>query len=244
MALNASPSTKLALPTARKQGAGAERKLLHLAVAIEVQETVSRLALLTLWCSRSASKIPGRRRLRPPSAHLPTWSGFGSPPFPYDFCRSSDLPEEPASQCDVASAPRGVVTVGQGKKMFCTPLSGAVAALIMGVASTVAFAQTTPKPGEQAGCTTANGVAVGAGCQKEDNGSAAGGVENGMPATKHQQELLKTDDKAAKGGNMEAAGARGRDASDQASAGSAHEEARDSVQRRSEADALAWAATR
>ena len=28
-----------------------------------------------------------------------------------------------------------------------------------------------------------------------------------MPATKHQQELLKTDDKAAKGGNMEATGA-------------------------------------
>jgi len=91
--------------------------------------------------------------------------------------------------------------------MFRTPLRGAVAALIMGLATTAAFAQTTPKPGEQAGCTTANGVASGAGCQQQDNGSAAGGVENGMPATQHQQEVLKTDDKAAQGGNMEATGA-------------------------------------
>jgi hypothetical protein len=28
-----------------------------------------------------------------------------------------------------------------------------------------------------------------------------------MPATQHQQEVLKTDDKAAQGGNMEATGA-------------------------------------
>ncbi|MGD9895014.1 MAG: hypothetical protein AB7I59_21355 [Geminicoccaceae bacterium] len=62
---------------------------------------------------------------------------------------------------------------------------------------------------EQPGCTTVNGVSVGADCEAEGAGSAAGAVENGMPATKHQEELLGTDESASQGQNMEATGAGG-----------------------------------
>ena len=41
------------------------------------------------------------------------------------------------------------------------------------------------------------------------NGLAAGAVKNGMPASKHQQEVLRTDDKATKGQNMSTIGAGG-----------------------------------
>ena len=85
----------------------------------------------------------------------------------------------------------------------------AVAALIVGISSTGALAQTTPKPGEQPGCTVANGTATGADCQQGSSNAAGTAVENGMPATKHQQEVLKTDDKAVKGNNMEATGTGG-----------------------------------
>ena len=37
------------------------------------------------------------------------------------------------------------------------------------------------------------------GAQKTGGSAEAGSVEQGMPATKHQQELLKTDDKAPSG---------------------------------------------
>ena len=62
---------------------------------------------------------------------------------------------------------------------------------------------------QQPGCTTSNGVSTGAGCATGETGSAAGAVENGMPATKHQQELLRTDDKATKGQNMSTTGTGG-----------------------------------
>jgi hypothetical protein len=62
---------------------------------------------------------------------------------------------------------------------------------------------------QQPGCTTRNGVSTGAGCVTGGENSAAGAVENGMPATKHQQEVLRTDDKAAKGQNMSTTGAGG-----------------------------------
>ena len=64
-------------------------------------------------------------------------------------------------------------------------------------------AQDASKPAAEAGCTTVNGVSTGAGC------SDAGAVEKGMPATTHQQELLKTDNKASGGQNMDASGAGG-----------------------------------
>jgi hypothetical protein len=62
---------------------------------------------------------------------------------------------------------------------------------------------------QQPGCTTRNGVSTGAGCTTSGTGSAAGAVENGMPATKHQQDVLRTDDKATQGQNMSATGAGG-----------------------------------
>ena len=62
---------------------------------------------------------------------------------------------------------------------------------------------------QQPGCTTSNGVSTGAGCKTGETGSAAGAVENGMPASKHQQEVLRTDDKATKGQNMSTTGAGG-----------------------------------
>jgi hypothetical protein len=90
------------------------------------------------------------------------------------------------------------------RAQFC----GAVAALIVGI-STGALAQTAPKPGEQPGCTVANGVASGADCQQGGSDAAGTAVESGMPATQHQQEVLKTDDKAVKDPNMEATGTGG-----------------------------------
>ena len=61
----------------------------------------------------------------------------------------------------------------------------------------------------EAGCTTANGVTSGPGCAQAAGASAAGKVENGMPATQHQQDVLRPDDKATQGQNMEATGAGG-----------------------------------
>ena len=39
---------------------------------------------------------------------------------------------------------------------------------------------------------------TGAGCKTGEEGSAAGAVENGMPASKHQEEVLRADDKATR----------------------------------------------
>jgi hypothetical protein len=80
-------------------------------------------------------------------------------------------------------------------------------AVALGLTGAVA-AQDAPKPGD-VGCTMVNGVPTGPGCEGSAGSSAAGAVENGMPATKHQQELLKTDDQAAQGQNMQATGAGG-----------------------------------
>ena len=62
---------------------------------------------------------------------------------------------------------------------------------------------------QQPGCTTSNGVATGKGCEADATSGAAGAVESGMPATKHQQEVLRTDDKAPKGENMSTSGTGG-----------------------------------
>lgn len=73
-------------------------------------------------------------------------------------------------------------------------------------------AQDASKAANQPGCTTANGVSTGAGCNRGGgNAAATGGVENGMPATKHQEEVLKTDDKATQGQNLDASGQGGGD---------------------------------
>lgn len=96
----------------------------------------------------------------------------------------------------------------QGDDMIRAQHYGAIAALIAGI-STGALAQDAQKPEEQPGCTVANGVATGADCPQGGSDAAGTAVENGMPATQHQQEVLKTDDKAVKGGNMEATGTGG-----------------------------------
>lgn len=71
-------------------------------------------------------------------------------------------------------------------------------------------AQDAPKAANQPGCTTVNGVSTGAGCnQGAGNAAATGGVENGMPATKHQEEVLKAGDKVAQGQNLDATGPAG-----------------------------------
>lgn len=80
-------------------------------------------------------------------------------------------------------------------------------AVILGLSS-AALSQDAPKPGE-VGCTTVNGVATGPGCGNAAGTSPDGKVENGMPATKHQQDVLRTDDKVPQGQNMEATGASG-----------------------------------
>jgi hypothetical protein len=59
------------------------------------------------------------------------------------------------------------------------------------------------------GCTTVNGVATGAGCEQATGATGAGAVTQGMPATKHQQEVLKTGDQGTSGQNMDATGAGG-----------------------------------
>ena len=83
----------------------------------------------------------------------------------------------------------------------------------------------------------ANGTATGADCQQGSSDAAGTAVENGMPATKHQQEVLKTDDKAVKGNNMEATGTGGDMPASAAPARRA-QEARERIRRRSEAQAL------
>ena len=80
-------------------------------------------------------------------------------------------------------------------------------AAILGLSS-AALSQDAPKPGE-VGCTTVNGVATGPGCESAAGTSTEGKVESGMPATEHQQKVLRTDDKAPQGQNMEATGAGG-----------------------------------
>jgi hypothetical protein len=84
-------------------------------------------------------------------------------------------------------------------------LSATVLAAFVALGVGAAWAQDQSQP--QEGCTIVDGVATGAGCDAASQG--AGAVENGMPATEHQQEVLKTDDDAAKGQNMEATGAGG-----------------------------------
>ena len=86
----------------------------------------------------------------------------------------------------------------------------ALAFLAMTGLCTSIHAQDAAKAANQLGCTTANGVSTGAGCKQGDgNASATGGIENGMPVTKHQQEVLKTDDKAAQNPNLDASGQGG-----------------------------------
>ncbi len=71
----------------------------------------------------------------------------------------------------------------------------ALAFLAMTGICTSPHAQDASKAANQPGCTTANGVSTGAGCkQGAGNAAATGGVENGMPATKHQQDVLKKPD--------------------------------------------------
>jgi hypothetical protein len=90
--------------------------------------------------------------------------------------------------------------------MIRTPsLSAAALAVLLSSGMGMAMAQDQAQP--QEGCTMVDGVATGAGCDAASQG--AGNVENGMPATEHQQEVLKTDDGAAQGQNMEATGAGG-----------------------------------
>jgi hypothetical protein len=84
-------------------------------------------------------------------------------------------------------------------------LSATTLAVFVSFGAGIALAQDQSQP--QEGCTMSNGVATGAGCGATSQG--AGEIENGMPATKHQEEVLKTDDNAAKGQNMEATGAGG-----------------------------------
>ena len=96
--------------------------------------------------------------------------------------------------------------------MFRIQWLGAAAFIILATTGSSAgvYAQDASKAVPVEGCTTANGVSTGAGCsQKTGGGADAGAVEQGMPATKHQQELLKTDDNAPQGQNMDASGAGG-----------------------------------
>ena len=62
---------------------------------------------------------------------------------------------------------------------------------------------------QQPGCTTTNGVSVGADCKADSTASPEAVTENGMPATKHQEEVLGADNNAAQGQNMDATGAGG-----------------------------------
>ena len=93
--------------------------------------------------------------------------------------------------------------------MPLTQLLGAAALMVFTTTgfSMGAHAQDAPKPAAEAGCTTVNGVSTGPGCDQTTGSPDAGAVVKGMPATKHQQELLKTDGKAAGGQNMDASGA-------------------------------------
>ena len=88
---------------------------------------------------------------------------------------------------------------------------GAAAFLVFATTgfSVETHAQDAPKPATEAGCTTVDGVSTGPGCDQTTGSPDAGAVVQGMPATKHQQELLKTDGKAAGGQNMDASGAGG-----------------------------------
>ena len=64
-----------------------------------------------------------------------------------------------------------------------------------------------------------------------------------MPATQHQQDVLKTDDKAAQGHNMEAAGAGGNMPATKHQQEVLTKKPGTDSNRRSEAGALAMAAT-
>ncbi len=86
--------------------------------------------------------------------------------------------------------------------MSRTQWLGATAALMIFAAtgfSAGVHAQDAPKPDGEGGCTTVDGVSTGAGCSQ-----ATGSPD----ATTHQQELLKTGDKAT-GQDMDASGAGG-----------------------------------
>lgn len=82
----------------------------------------------------------------------------------------------------------------------------ALAFALITLASGVALAQDAAK---QPGCTTVNGVSVGADCQAGAGDPSAATTEGGMPATKHQEEVLGGDKNASQGQNMEATGAGG-----------------------------------
>src|SRR3954470_15277344 len=92
--------------------------------------------------------------------------------------------------------------------IHCLPAGAATLAVVLSLCAGTGAAMAQDKS-QQPGCTTSNGVSTGAGCKTGETGSAAGAVENGMPASKHQQEVLRTDDKATKGQNMSTTGAGG-----------------------------------
>src|SRR4051812_7095583 len=91
--------------------------------------------------------------------------------------------------------------------IHCLPAGAATLAVVLSLCVGTGAALAQDKS-QQPGCTTSNGVSTGAGCKTDETGSAAGAVENGMPASKHQQEVLRTD-KATKGQNMSTTGAGG-----------------------------------
>ena len=70
-------------------------------------------------------------------------------------------------------------------------------------------AASTQDAAKQPGCTTTNGVSAGADCQSGSSTSPVATTENGMPATKHQEEVLGADKNATKGQNMDPTGAGG-----------------------------------
>ena len=89
----------------------------------------------------------------------------------------------------------------------------AMSLLALACAATSAAAQDAPTPGPSVGCTTSNGASSGTGCRQgvgnANSDTETPSVENGMPATRHQQKVLQTDEKAVKGQNMQATGAGG-----------------------------------
>ena len=72
-----------------------------------------------------------------------------------------------------------------------------------------AIAQDAAKPTTEGGCPTVNGVATGPRCDQAAGNADAPAVTQGMPATEHQQEVLKTADQAPSGQNMDATEAGG-----------------------------------
>lgn len=84
-----------------------------------------------------------------------------------------------------------------------------VATLAFALSTLVSGAAVAQDAAQQPGCTTTNGVSVGADCKSDAAASPEATTENGMPATKHQEEVLGADKNAAQGQNMDATGAGG-----------------------------------